>query len=160
MRPKNDDKQHRQLKKKILFLTPPFTQLNTPYPATAYLKGFTNTLGYPAVQADLGIEVILALFTAKTLRRVFKQAERQEELSDNAWRIIALADDYVATIGPVIAFLQGKNPTLAHSICTRSYLPEASRFEGLDDMDWPLVVWASMTERAIWRPSTSKIWAT
>ena len=27
----------------ILLITPPFTQLNTPYPATAYLKGFLNT---------------------------------------------------------------------------------------------------------------------
>ncbi len=124
------------MKKKILFLTPPFTQLNTPYPATAYLKGFTNTLGYPAVQADLGIEVILALFTAPTLRRVFEAAEQAEELSDNAWRIIALAEDYVATIDPVIRFLQNKNPTLAHSIVTRSYLPEAARFEVMEDMEW------------------------
>ena len=28
---------------KVFFITPPFTQLNTPYPATAYLKGFLNT---------------------------------------------------------------------------------------------------------------------
>ena len=27
----------------IFLFTPPFTQLNTPYPATAYLKGFLNT---------------------------------------------------------------------------------------------------------------------
>jgi hypothetical protein len=29
---------------KLLLITPPFTQLNTPYPATAYLKGFLNTV--------------------------------------------------------------------------------------------------------------------
>ncbi|MBK7809088.1 MAG: hypothetical protein IPJ51_22810 [Saprospiraceae bacterium] len=29
---------------KVLLVTPPFTQLNTPYPATAYIKGFLNTL--------------------------------------------------------------------------------------------------------------------
>jgi hypothetical protein len=47
------------LKPKLFLITPPFTQLNTPYPATAYIKGFLNTLEVPSEQADLGIEVIL-----------------------------------------------------------------------------------------------------
>jgi len=51
------------LEQPILLITPPFTQLNTPYPATAYLKGFFNTKKIPAVQADLGIEVTLAVFS-------------------------------------------------------------------------------------------------
>ncbi len=34
----------------------------------------------------------------------------------------------------MILFLQGKNPTLAHLICKRGFLPEASRFEQLDDL--------------------------
>ena len=46
----------------VFLITPPFTQLNTPYPATAYLKGFLNTKGIASVQSDLGIEVTLALF--------------------------------------------------------------------------------------------------
>jgi hypothetical protein len=49
--------------KDILLITPPFTQLNTPYPATAYLKGFFNTKNIPNHQMDLGIEVILELFS-------------------------------------------------------------------------------------------------
>jgi hypothetical protein len=48
---------------RLLLLTPPFTQLNTPYPATAYIKGYLNTLGIESCQADLGIEVILHLFS-------------------------------------------------------------------------------------------------
>jgi hypothetical protein len=51
------------LKTKIFLITPPFTQLNTPYPATAYIKGFLNTKNIESVQADLGIEVILKLFS-------------------------------------------------------------------------------------------------
>ena len=47
----------------IFLITPPFTQLNTPYPATAYLKGFLNTKNIASTQADLGIEVILELFS-------------------------------------------------------------------------------------------------
>jgi hypothetical protein len=43
-------------------ITPPFTQLNTPYSATAYLKGFLNTKGISAFQSDLGIEVTTQIF--------------------------------------------------------------------------------------------------
>lgn len=122
---------------KLLLITPPFTQLNTPYPATAYLKGFLQTKGKTAYQADLGIEVILRLFSAKGLTDMFAQLEAADaELSDNGYRICRLQADYVNTIDPVIRFLQNKNPTLAHSICNRTYLPEASRFAQLEDLDW------------------------
>ncbi len=122
---------------KILLLTPPFVQLNTPYPATAYLKGFLNTLGYESRQADLGIEVILAIFSKKGLQDIFtKVAEKKLSLSENSQRIVALRADYQATIEPTIRFLQHKNPTLALAIADRSYLPEASRFAQLDDLEW------------------------
>lgn len=124
---------------KPLLITPPFTQLNTPYPATAYIKGFLNTLGVPSLQVDLGIEVILALFSPGGLTRLFEtldQAEYDIELSDNAYRIYLLRNEYIATIEPVILFLQNKNPTLAHSICDRSYLPEATRFKDVEDLGW------------------------
>lgn len=122
----------------LLLLTPPFTQLNTPYPATAYLKGFLNTLGTVQVaQADLGIEVILALFSPEGLTALFDQLDASDvELSDNAYRIYRLRAEYLRTIGPVIRFLQNKNSTLAHAIADRSYLPEAARFAALDDLDW------------------------
>ncbi len=122
----------------LLLLTPPFTQLNTPYPATAYLKGFLNTLGTVQVaQADLGIEVILALFSPEGLTALFDQLDASDvELSDNAYRIYRLRAEYLRSIGPVIRFLQNKNSTLAHAIADRSYLPEAARFAALDDLDW------------------------
>ena len=56
---------------RILFITPPFTQLNTPYPATACLKGFMNAQHIVSHQCDLGIEVILALFSAEGFARLF-----------------------------------------------------------------------------------------
>ncbi len=122
---------------KVLFLTPPFTQLNTPYPATAYLKGFLNTVGVASHQADLGIEVILKLFSTAGLSQMFHDLEASDvALSDNSYRIYALRKEYLRTIDPVINFLQNKNPTLAHSICDRTYLPEASRFAELDELDW------------------------
>jgi hypothetical protein len=114
----------------VLAITPPFTQLNTPYPATAYIKGFLNTKNITCVQADLGIEVILELFSKNGLTALFSQASQEPS------RIIALKDDYIQTIDAVVLFLQGKNPTLAHLICQDNFLPEGPRFEQLDDLDW------------------------
>ncbi len=125
------------MNKKILLITPPFTQLNTPYPATAYLKGFLNTKGFESHQVDLGIEVILKLFSRDGLETLFKKLENTEiELSVNSIRILNLKTDYINTIDPVILFLQNKNPTLAYSICDGHYLPEASRFSQVEDLEW------------------------
>ncbi len=120
----------------VFLLTPPFTQLNTPYPATAYLKGFLNTKGITSFQSDLGIEVTLALFSKAGLEGLFSRiAVTGKTYSENAQRILSLREDYIQTIGPAIQFLQGKNPTLAHRICQRDFLPEASRFAQLDDLN-------------------------
>lgn len=132
------------MKTKLFLITPPFTQLNTPYPATAYIKGFLNTKNIESVQADLGIEVILQLFSKKGLTDLFfysesvtsSAVERNSTLSSNAQRIFALQGEYLKTINPVIAFLQGKNPTLALQICQEDFLPEASRFAQLEELDW------------------------
>jgi hypothetical protein len=120
----------------VFLLTPPFTQLNTPYPATAYLKGFLNTKGITSFQADLGIEVTIALFSKQGLTELFHRISGTgNTFSENAQRIIALQEDYIQAIDPAIQFLQGKNPTLAHRICQRDFLPEASRFAQLDDLN-------------------------
>jgi hypothetical protein len=123
--------------KDLLLITPPFTQLNTPYPATAYLKGFLNTKDISAFQMDLGIEVILELFSKKTYQELFEIAFQNERIvSDNCKRIYALKSYYLKPLDDVILFLQGKNPTFARQICTDNFLPQSSRFEQLDDMDW------------------------
>lgn len=127
------------MKTKLFLITPPFTQLNTPYPATAYIKGFLNTKDIESVQADLGIEVILKLFSKEGLKNLFEVSEfdlKSGEVSDNSKRIFALQEVYLKTIDPVIAFLQGKNPTLALQICQEDFLPEASRFAQLEELDW------------------------
>jgi hypothetical protein len=123
--------------KDLLLITPPFTQLNTPYPATAYLKGFLNTKHIGAYQMDLGIEVILELFSKKRFELVFAEAFKNKRISSaNCQRIYALRAEYLIVLDDVILFLQGKNQTFARQICTENFLPEASRFEALDDMEW------------------------
>lgn len=129
------------MKTKLFVVTPPFTQLNTPYPATAYIKGFLNTKNIESVQADLGIDVILELFSKKGLMDLFEFSGFRfevlnQDISDNSKRIFALQDEYIKTIDAVIQFLQGKNPTLALQICQEDFLPEASRFAQLKELDW------------------------
>ncbi len=121
----------------ILLVSPPFTQLNTPYPATAYLKGFLNTQGIVSYQLDLGMETILKLFSREGLEQLFEQASKSiDSASTNSRRIYALRQQYIQTIDAVIYFLQDQDPTLAHRISERSFLPEASKFEQLDELEW------------------------
>lgn len=121
----------------VLLITPPFTQLNTPYPATAYLKGYLNTIHVTSFQVDLGIETILDMFSESGLKNIFTEAEsRIEGKSQNSKRIFSLQNDYIETINLVINFLQGNNPLLAHLICEGNFLPEASRFALAEDLEW------------------------
>jgi len=122
--------------KDLLLITPPFTQLNTPYPATAYIKGFLNTKNISSHQVDLGIEVILELFSKEGMRKVFEKKIDVLQVSENSQRIFTLKEEYIKTIDQVISFLQGKTPTLARQICSMNFLPEASRFNHLDDMEF------------------------
>ena len=59
-----------------------------------------------------------------------------ESNTENSERIYALREEYLNTIEGVISFLQGKNQTFARQICSESFLPEAARFEQVDDLDW------------------------
>ena len=120
----------------ILLITPPFTQLNTPYPATAYLKGFLNTKQITSHQTDLGIEVTLQLFSKKGLTKVFNLYQEKEDTTASSIRIFLLKNDYINSIDDVILFLQGKNSTIAHFIASRNFLPEAERFQQIDDTSW------------------------
>lgn len=122
--------------KDLLLITPPFTQLNTPYPATAYIKGFLNTKNISSHQVDLGIDVILELFSKDGILKVFNKEIDLQNTSENSQRIYALREEYLKTIDQVIPFLQGKTPTLARQICSMNFLPEASRFNQLDDMEF------------------------
>lgn len=83
---------------------------------------------------DLGIEVILELFSKEGLTEIFSPFTLHP--SPNIQRIYSLKEDYIKTIDSVIAFLQGKNPSLARQICSGNFLPEASRFAQLDDMEF------------------------
>ncbi len=70
--------------------------------------------------------------------RLFAHIETRDHsaFSENARRMIALQDHYIRCVDPVVLFLQGKNPTVSLLICQDGFLPEASRFAQLDDLEW------------------------
>lgn len=116
---------------RILLLTPPLTQLNTPYPATAYLKGLYVAQGHTVRQVDLGIELADRVLSGEFLRHI--GLEREARL-----------------IEPVKRFLRGQDDTLGPRIANRSLLPEGKRFQQLDEdnLEWSFGV-AGTTDKAL-----------
>jgi len=110
------------------------TQLNTPYPSTAYLTGFLRGQGEDAVQADLALALVLALLTPDGLARLQATAAALPEARRTA-SVHCFLDNferYRATVSPTIAFLQGRDSTLSHRIAGRGFLPEGPRFAALE----------------------------
>ena len=122
---------------RVLSLIPPMTQLNTPYPSTAYITGFLRSRGIDAVQDDLALKLVLRLFSATGLSAIRKQIDAAQ--SGNSSLVIQHFcdefDQYLSAIDRTILFLQGRDSTLAHRINSRSFLPEGPRFSALDVYD-------------------------
>jgi hypothetical protein len=118
----------------LLLFTPPFIQVNTPYPATVSLKGFLQKHGYKVIQIDLGISCILEMLSADGLQKLFDFA-KNANCSANIRKIIQSQNDYIRHIDSVIAFLQGKDDLFAYAI-NNKILPEAERFNFQQDLDW------------------------
>ena len=119
---------------RVLSVIPPMTQLNTPYPSTAYLTGFLRSRGVAAEQEDLALALVLQLLSPEGLRAVVAKVDAipHKKQSPAVQSFAAQKDRYLATIGPAIAFLQGRDSTLAHRIAGRHFLPEGPRFATLD----------------------------
>jgi len=126
---------------KILLITPPMTQLNTPYPATAYLTGFLQQQNYAVSQRDLAIELFLTLLTKQGLEQIYTIVEENyaefddEELPDAIYNFLVHFADYLKCIEPTVKFLQGQNSSLALRIASRTFLPEGPEFESLYQME-------------------------
>ncbi len=122
---------------RVLSVIPPMTQLNTPYPSTAYLTGFLRSRGIQAAQVDLALGLVLDLLSPEGLARLKRAAEALAPADSTPLVCAFLADfdRYHATVAPTIRFLQGGDATLAHRIVTRRWLPEGARFASLDAYD-------------------------
>ncbi|MBI4996691.1 MAG: radical SAM protein [Rhodocyclales bacterium] len=119
---------------RILSVIPPMTQLNVPYPSTAYLTGFLRSRGVAAAQEDLALALVLKLMSAGGLRAlrecvVALPRKRRTATTDLFEREF---ERYLASVEAAVAFLQGRDPSLAHRIAGRNFLPEGPRFAALD----------------------------
>lgn len=117
------------------------TQLNTPYPATAYLTGFLKAQGYQAAQCDLAIELLLKILTQSGLSAIYSIVEARyeavddDDLPDSIYTFLANFHHYLNCVEPVVRFLQGKDSSLAIRIASRNFLPEGPCFDSLADME-------------------------
>ena len=119
---------------RVLSVIPPMTQLNTPYPSTAYLTGFLRSRGVAATQVDLALALVLQLLSPTGLQAVQAQVQALHAAARSAGvqHFDQHFANYVDTIAPTIRFLQGADSTLAHRIASRAYLPEGPRFASLE----------------------------
>jgi len=133
---------------RCLLVTPPMIQLNTPYPATAYLCGFLRQHAQPldlqVTQADASIELFLRLFSAPWLGRMAEELQRRARAGGRRAAMppaiahfLQHAPRYLDTVEPAIRFLQRRDPSLALRIVGRAFLPEGPRFEQI--MEEPLL---------------------
>ncbi|MCU7494037.1 MAG: radical SAM protein [Ignavibacteria bacterium] len=118
---------------KVLLVIPPFSQINTPYPSALQLSGFLKSRGYDARTFDLSLAVALKIFSRQGLERIFSHIRSLHSQDEMIKRALSLSDKYISTIGPVINFLQGKNPNLAYRIVQDGFLPEGDAFSRASD---------------------------
>lgn len=124
---------------KLLLLTAPMVQINTPYPATAYLKGFLDSCGrgVETVQADPALELVLRLLSPEGLTRIRAELptsrKQIERLPGELQFFLEAFDDYKAVVSHAVAFLQGRMPEIQDLVADREYLPEGPRFVPLQE---------------------------
>jgi radical SAM superfamily enzyme YgiQ (UPF0313 family) len=148
---------------RVLLITPPMTQLNTPYPATAYLTGCLrkHAAEVEVMQADFSLELFLRLFSRAGLAEMWDRlsarwpsarVRARAPAPASVAHFLEHADAYLALVEPVLRFLQGRDPSLAMRIVGRSFLPEGPRFAALDGGSPDLLGWAfgelGVTDRA------------
>jgi len=110
---------------KLLFITPPFTQLNTAYPASAYLKGFLEKNEVSFAHCDLSIELFTAIFTRDFLQEIFKEATLLGNFDFP--KVKKMKDIYISRVDIVISFLQKQDIETAHKILEPKFLPKGHR---------------------------------
>ena len=140
---------------------PPTTQLNTPYPSTAYLARSLRGSGVDVHQHDLGLALSLRVLSSDGLAQIFDEVEalaEREGLPEPAWRALTLRDRHLKVIDTVVAFLQGRDSSLAWRLARPGFLPGGPRLDQADGRRFGVL--GSTTSPAIGRPCISRMWPT
>lgn len=121
---------------KILLITPPLLQPNTPYAATPLLTAYLRSIGHDAHQADLSLALLLRLFSTAGLTALFAELKACRAAAE----FVQQREAYLQRVEPVLAFLQGRNASLAYRIGNRGFLPEGPHvsraFENEEQLDY------------------------
>ena len=120
----------------ILFVLPPLTQLNTPYPSITHLTGYMRSRGFEAEQMDLGIELIGRLFTRRELERVFDVVEDGRKLNKTMRIIVSNRRFYERNIEAVMKFLSGRDLQLANRFADIRFWEDMHRLPDEDELEW------------------------
>ena len=120
---------------KILLVTPPFTQLNSAYPATSYLKGFLEEKKVSVSHCDLSIELFTSIFKSDFLRSVFQESL---DLENNHYPLIREEKElYISRVETVIRFLQKQDIETAKKILEADFLPFGHRVKNVNyEITW------------------------
>lgn len=123
------------MQQKLLLVTPPFTQLNTAYPATAYLKGFLEEHKVPVEHCDLSIELFTSIFTGDFLRNIIQEAVELQSFHHPL--VIDKKEQYIARVDEVISFLQKSDIEAAKKILSKGFLPIGHRLSKVNtEIKW------------------------
>lgn len=110
---------------KVLLITPPFTQLNSPYPATACLKGFLNEQNIESHQCDLSIELFNRIYTREIIARIFVKAKSQSSIAfSQVWQ---QQQHYLSRVDAVLKYLRQPDESSAGHILDDRHFPRAHR---------------------------------
>ncbi|MBQ5925530.1 MAG: radical SAM protein [Paludibacteraceae bacterium] len=125
----------------ILFVLPPLTQLNTPYPSITHLTGYLRSRGIEAEQMDLGIELINRLFTRAELGRVFDAVEdkvesRELKLNKTLRIIVSNRHFYERNVEAVMKFLSGRDLQLANRFSDLRFWEDMHRLPEEEELEW------------------------
>ena len=125
----------------ILFVLPPLTQLNTPYPSITHLTGYLRSRGIEAEQMDLGIELINRLFTHVELGRVFDLVEarveaRELKLNKTLRIIVSNRHFYERNVEAVMKFLSGRDLQLANRFSDVRFWEDMHRLPDEEELEW------------------------
>lgn len=113
---------------KVLLITPPLLQPNTPYAATPLLTAWLRSHGHDAVQTDFSLKLLLKFFSDAGIFQLCRALEKSSAAREAA-AFLALEEEYRATIAGVILFLQERNPSAAKRLAKRGTLPEGSHLQ-------------------------------
>lgn len=94
---------------KILIISPPFSQLNSPYASLPFLQGFLKANGKDCTVFDLGIKMTNAMYSKEGLEKLRGYIEDSRISTDETVFFLDNFKKYHESIDSLVLFLKGKN---------------------------------------------------